>query len=219
MKSKVALIAVVMLVVLVVTMALCAGVGVRDKKVQPVTQETQSDTKEILAEESQFSTPVPEETQQAALYEDGMFTFTAEEFYLRFGDTLPEGYVLADAVTVNTAQDNRMQINILDTTGTAVDIGILFDVKEPDVPGYQMALVIKEGGYQEDAVALLEWYITQFFVEFDEEKQASICETYQKMYNSRSGDYKVFTEGSQVSMMSREIEDSGNYYYVIISIQ
>lgn len=160
-----------------------------------------------------------EEDGAATLYKDGAFIFTAGEFRELFADTLPEGYIFAEAAIANPAQSGNMQLDILDGAGISTDLAILMNVKEPDSTFSQIALIIKEGGYKEDAAAMLEWYLSTFLDSFEPEKQASMVEEYLDMFDRRAEEYLVYSSDAQDVMMNYVTEKSGGYYYVMITIQ
>lgn len=170
-----------------------------------------------IATESAEQSADPAETEE--IYKDGEFVFTAAQVGERFAATLPEGYLFADTPAANPAQNDKLQLDILDATGMSTDTALLLNVKEADQAFDQMALVIKEGGYKEDVTALLEWYLDTFAGSFDEAERASVNKEYLDMFESGKEEYSVYSTDTQSIMMQSMSEDSGKYYYVMISIQ
>ncbi len=159
------------------------------------------------------------ESLSQSVYRDGSFSFTADEFAKQFAGNLPVGYRFADTVVVNPLRDNRIQLEVLDENGTPTDIAIVFNVQESELAYQQMALAIKGDGLEEDAAAMLQWYLSNFLEGFEEELQKEIYEDYLDMFNSRAEDYRVYSEESLTVMMCRETEESENYYYILMSVE
>ena len=153
------------------------------------------------------------------IYKDGNFIFTAMQVGEDFAPTLPEGFVFADTLIANPDQNDKLQLDILDATGTSTDIALLLDVKEADQAFSQIALVIKEDVYKEDVTALMEWYLAAFADSFEEAERAAISEEYLDMFESRKEEYSVYSTETQSVMMNFMEAESGKYYYVIVSIQ
>ena len=229
MKKKKILLSTVLLAVLLAVMALCIALfsNTEEQETEASAQTEQSGETGVQSDEqssqsveqSVVQPSQSEEERQSSVCEEGIFTFTAGQFAERFADTLPAGYCFADAATANPSRDHRMQIDILDSTGAPVDIEILLDVQETESAFNQMALVIKEEGYEEDASAILQWYVSTFFEGFDAQEQEVIYEDFLDMFNIRSEEYGVYAGDILAAMMCRETEDSGRYYYVLISVQ
>ena len=143
-----------------------------------VIPDGQSNGKETALQSSAVSVESVEISTDSAelegIYKEGEFIFTAVQVRERFGSTLPEGYLFADTPVANPAQNDKLQLDILDTTGMSTDIALLFNVKEADLVVNQIALVIKEDGYKEDVTAILEWYIATFADSFEDEEKAAI---------------------------------------------
>lgn len=215
-KKRILLVVVVLAILAVLCIALLSKSETQKEKGETSTQSTEQTvcTAETQTAESQSS-----HSQMAAVYEDGMFTFNASQFRERFVDTLPQGYALAKVIAANSSRNHKMQIDILDASGTLTGMGILLDVKESDFPLRQMALVIKEDAYEEDVAVMLNWYLSTFLDEFDRERQTLIHEDYLDMFCSRFEDYRLYSADPLAVMMSYSTEDSGKYYYVVISVQ
>ena len=144
-------------------------------------------------------------------------TQETDKFAKEFANTLPEGYSLSKKAVENPERDNRMQLEILDETGIPTDIVIVFDGKDAGPAGSQMALTIKEDCIPDDADAILKWYLFTFLEGYTEEKKKAIYDDYLYMFDTGSKDYRVYTEESVTVMMSCETENTGNYYYVMLS--
>ncbi len=157
-------------------------------------------------------------TELEGVYKEGNFVFTAAQVKERFESSLPEGYLFADMPVANPTQNDKLQLDILDTTGMSTDVALLFNVKEADIVFNQIALVIKEGGYKEDVAAVLEWYLNTFADSFEDKERASIYKEYLEMFGNRKEEYSVYSTDVQSVMMNFMAEESGKYYYVIISI-
>lgn len=137
-------------------------------------------------------------------------------FAKQFGKELPEGYVFAETLTANPERDNRMQLDILDESGTPTDIAIVFDGEGADS---QMALTIKEDCIPDDADAILKWYLFTFLEGYTEEKKKAIYDDYLYLFDTGAQDYRVYTEETVTTMISCETEEVGNYYYVMVSAE
>ncbi|MBQ8230544.1 MAG: hypothetical protein IJZ34_01230 [Lachnospiraceae bacterium] len=187
-----------------------------------VIPDGQSNGIEMALQSSAVSVESVENSTDSAdlegIYKEGEFIFTAVQVRERFGSTLPEGYLFADTPVANPAQNDKLQLDILDTTGMSTDIALLFNVKEADLVFNQIALVIKEGGYKEDVTAILEWYLETFADSFEDKERASINKEYLDMFENRKEEYSVYSTDAQSVMMNFMAEESGKYYYVIISI-
>ncbi len=220
-KNKRMLLIVVLLAVLILFFAvLFLQKNPQDDRVEPGTQslESSGDTRENSAELPETAADFTDSAQQP-VYEEGRFTFTAGQFRERFADTLPEGYIFAGEVAANPAQNGKLQLDILDAAEKTTGIGVLLDTEEQDIALSQMALIIKDGGFREDAVVLLEWYLFTFLESFSPQEKTSANEEFLDMFDKRAGDYRLHLTDFQSVMMNRMEEDSGSYYYVMISIQ
>ena len=127
-----------------------------------VIPDGQSGEKESAGQSIESVENSTDSAELKGIYKDGEFIFTAMQVGERFAPTLPDGFVFADTLIANPAQNDKLQLDILDTTGTSTDIALLLDVKEADQAFSQIALVIKEDVYKEDVTALMEWYLAAF---------------------------------------------------------
>lgn len=175
-------------------------------------EEDETVQKEETAQESA-------ETLTEPLSKDGAFTFAVDGFDKQFLENLPEGYTFMNAVAANSSRDNRMQLDIVDAAGAATNIAVVFNVQESDVSCEQMALAIKEDCFEDNAAAILQWYLTTFLEEFGEEERRVIYEDYLDMFHNKADDYRVYSEESLAVMMCRETEETGTYYYILMSAQ
>ena len=178
------------------------------------TQNEEADQTIALEEEtvSQEEETASQTGKSAALQEmDG--------FEKQFGKELPEGYGFTETLTANPARDQRMQLDILDESGTPTDIAIVFTAEGAENTGSQMALTIKEDCIPDDADAILKWYLFTFLEGYTEEKKKAIYDDYLYLFDTGSKDYRVYTEKNVTTMMSLEAEEDGNYYYVMITAE
>lgn len=201
----------VLIMMMCLALAACAGGQIHES-------DASSTEAEVSAEETTEEAEGAETEEAPLISENGMFDFTAKEFRDRFAENLPKGFVFADQTQVSASQDKKIQLNILDDAGNVTDMAILMDAEDEDASFKQMALVIKEGWFEEDVSAVLNWYITNFFEEFDEKEKLEIHEEYFKIFTERTEDYSVYGSESCDVMMMRNTEETGNFYYIMISI-
>lgn len=185
---------------------------------------TQDQEEEIvlLDEETELQT---EETAEGeiespseSLFRDHTFTFTAEEFADRFAGSLPERFVFGDVLAANPLEQDRLQLDILEASGAPADIAIVFDSKEADSAYNRMALAIKGDRFQSDAETVIHWYLYTFLEGYNENLKNEIYEKYVDMFSSKAEGHKVYSEGSVTTMMLCETEETGNYYYIMMSV-
>ena len=152
------------------------------------------------------------------VYAKGLFLFTASQFRERFADTLPAGFILADSVASNAARAEKLQIDILTAAGDPTGMAILFDVWEPEVSFSKMALTVNAEEDPEDFAVLAEWYISSFMTGLTAGEQSAAHGTFTRMFNEQGAEYELVTADAHVAMMMPNPEDSGTYYYLMISI-
>lgn len=207
-KKSILVIAVVILLLLV----FCVMFFSKSDKSNPETEET-------LPPQTMQPTVQPTEATVLEIIEEGRFAFTASQFWDRFNNTLPEGYTFTDVTVGNDVRGNKLQLNVLFSDGEDTGIAVLMDVKEHNETFHQMALTIKVGEFEEDAVAMIRWFVSTFFVDFDETERENIIQDYLDMYQSGDDDYRLYAEDTQVVMMQYGKEGTEAYYYVMVSLQ
>ena len=152
------------------------------------------------------------------VYANGLFLFTASQFRERFADTLPAGFILADSVAANAARAEKLQIDILTAAGESTGMAILFDVWEPEVSFSKMALTADAAGDDKAFATLADWYIATFLTGLTAGEQSAAHGTFTRMFNEKGTEYELVTADAHVAMMMPNQEDSGTYYYLMISI-
>ena len=184
---------------------------------------SQSRTEEAAPTEGAGNTSEPSDIEALKrpnpLYENGAFNFSAAQFRERFADTLPEGFAFAATLAANPDRGGRLQLDILDAAGTPVDLAVVINETDEDIPCRQMALVIGKESFAEDQEILLSWYLTSFLYNFETEEQETICLEYLNVLDRQITDFKVHARDELVTMMSRESEGENIYYYALISVQ
>lgn len=185
------------------------------------TQEENAEDTVVLengadSQEEVLPTEETERTPSESVNEENVFTFTADGFAKQFAEALPEGYAFSKEASANPERDHRMQLDILNETGTETDIAIVF---AGEGSGSQMALTIKEDCIPDDADAILKWYLFTFLEGYTEEKKKAIYDDYLYLFDTGSKEYRVYTEEDVTAMMSLEAEADGNYYYVMVSAE
>lgn len=186
---------------------------------------TQDDTEAVITQEEEGAPQIEEaeerngESSLESVDKESTFTFSADGFAEKFSKGLPQGYDFAESETKNPLRGNRMQLDILDETGTPTDIAIVFDAENAELTSSQMALTIKEDSFADDADAILKWYLFTFLEGYTEEKKKAIYDDYLYMFDTGSEEFRVYSEESLTVMMCRETEESGKYYYVLISVE
>lgn len=153
------------------------------------------------------------------LYGEGAFVFTPAHVRERFEDTLPEGYLFAEKPAANPAQNDKLQLEIQDETGTLTELSLLFNTTKEDQTFNQIALLIKEGGFKEDTEAILEWYLKTFADSLGEADRKAVCEEYLEKMDQKEKEYSLFETDTQSLMMNYMTEESEGYYYVMIMVQ
>lgn len=153
------------------------------------------------------------------LYRDGTFVFTPALVRERFEDTLPEGYHFVEKPVANPEQNDKLQLDILDETGTLTELSLLFNTTEEDRNFNQIALLIKEGGFKEDSAAILEWYLQTFADSLGEADRKMVCEEYLEKMDQKEKEYSLFETDTQSLMMNYMSEGTDGYYYVMIMVQ
>lgn len=194
--------------------------------------DTPDDTEEVIALNEEVGPQQEESSVQTEEAEEGSgespsesadkgsaFAFSVDGFSEKFAGNLPQGYIFAESITANPLRDNRMQLDILDESGTSTDIAIMFDTEKAKLNCSQMALTIKEDCFEDDADAILKWYVFNFLEGFTEEKKKAIYDDYLYMFDTGSEEFRVYSEEALTVMMCRETEEAGNYYYVMVSTQ
>ena len=183
--------------------------------------DTPDDTEEVIALNEEAAPQQEESSVQIEETADkgSTFAFSVDGFSEKFAGNLPQGYIFAESITANPLRDNRMQLDILDESGTSTDIAIMFDTEKAKLNYSQMALTIKEDCFEDDADAILKWYVFNFLEGFTEEKKKAIYDDYLYMFDTGSEEFRVYSEEALTVMMCRETEEAGNYYYVMVSTQ
>lgn len=153
------------------------------------------------------------------IFKNGIFVFTAAQVGDRFGETLPEGFTFVGEPVANPAQNNKLEWEILDVTGMSADITLLLNVTEEKQLCRQIALVVKNDAYKDDAKLLLEWYLAIFAPSFDEDQRVEIVEAYMDMIDNEGKEYVVYSSKAQDIMINYASDESGDYYYVMLSVQ
>lgn len=161
------------------------------------------------------TTPV---TVADPVYANGLFLFTASQFRDQFADTLPAGFILADSVAANPARAEKLQLDILTATGESTGMAILFDVWEPEAFFSKMALTASADGDSDVFTVLAQWYISTFMTGLTAGEQTAAHGTFTGMFNEKGDGYELVTADAHVAMMMPNQEDSGTYYYLMISI-
>lgn len=156
-------------------------------------------------EESTVFSPEPETKSED--------TDTATIFFAE----LPEGYAFSETPAANPERGNRMQIEILDETDTCTNAAIVLNGETEESGSGQMVLTLREDCSADDADVLLKWYLDTFLEGFTEEKKKTVYDAYLYMFDTGSQDYLVYSEENTTVMMSFEAEETGNYYYVMVS--
>ena len=188
-----------------------------------VIPDAQIDENKSVQQSSEISIESVESSTDSAefegIYKNGVFVFTAAQVKDQFGETLPEGFLFVDEPAANLSQNGKLQWEIMDVTGMSADISLLLNVTEEKQLCNQIALVTKSEAYKDDAEALLDWYLVTFAPNFEESERAEIVEEYLDMFDGENQDYRVYSSGNQDIMINYASDESGKYYYVMLSVQ
>ena len=171
--------------------------------------------KPAAMEEAEVETENPLEVPE----QKNTFEFSAGEFAKTFEGNLPQGYVFEKNITVNAQGDHRIQLDILNESGTSIDMAILFDTENAEDACSQMALVMKADCSADDIDSILKWYLFNFLNSFTVEKKKAVYDDYLYMFDTGTEDFRVYSEDNQTVMMCCETEESDKYYYVLISVE